>query len=53
MPHLNPFWYTTLTSWTFAILTFLIWFHQTIAFPNILSLQLTRMILLCQSFINH
>jgi hypothetical protein len=42
MPQFNPLWWINLVSWTFAILAFTTWYHQTISFPYTIRVQLTR-----------
>ena len=42
MPQLSPLWYLNLISWTYAILTFIIWYLQVITFPNLIRLNLAR-----------
>lgn len=46
MPQFSPIWFINTISWGFAILSFLVYFHQAISFPAMLHLQLSR-ILLC------
>lgn len=45
MPQFSPLWFINIISFTFAILSFVIWYVQSITFPSILSLNLSRMIL--------
>jgi hypothetical protein len=42
MPQFRPFWWINLISWVLLIFTFLIWFNQSIHFPNILKILLSR-----------
>nr|QCQ69092.1 ATP synthase F0 subunit 8 [Powellomyces hirtus] len=42
MPQFNPYWWINLISWTFAILSFVTWYHQAISFPATLRIQLSR-----------
>jgi hypothetical protein len=42
MPQFKPYWWITLISWAFAILSFTTWYHTTISFPLILRIQLAR-----------
>jgi len=44
MPQFSPLWFINLISWTFAILSFVIWYVQAITFPSILRLNLSRKI---------
>ena len=46
MPQFSPVWFINTISWGFALLSFLVYFHQAITFPAILQIQLSR-ILLC------
>ena len=51
MPQFSPLWFINLISWTFAIISFVIWYVQAISFPTILRLNLSRIILShCSSF---
>lgn len=45
MPQFSPLWFINLISWTFAIISFVIWYVQAITFPNILRLNLSRKIM--------
>ncbi len=45
MPQFSPLWFINLISWTFAILSFVIWYIQAITLPNILRLNLSRKIM--------
>ncbi len=45
MPQFSPLWFINLISWTFAIISFVVWYVQAISFPNILRLNLSRIIL--------
>lgn len=45
MPQFSPLWYINLMSWTFAIISFLVWYVQAITFPIILRQNLARIIL--------
>lgn len=49
MPQFSPLWFINTISWAFALLSFLIFYHQAISFPAMVRLQLSR-ITLC--FIN-
>lgn len=46
MPQFSPLWFINLISWTFAIISFIIWYIQAINFPNIIRLNLSRIILI-------
>nr|YP_009659074.1 ATP synthase F0 subunit 8 [Chytriomyces confervae]QCQ69072.1 ATP synthase F0 subunit 8 [Chytriomyces confervae] len=42
MPQFSPIYWCNLLSWMFAILSMVVWFHQTISFPAMLRIQLAR-----------
>nr|YP_009640149.1 ATP synthase F0 subunit 8 [Synchytrium endobioticum]QCQ68448.1 ATP synthase F0 subunit 8 [Synchytrium endobioticum]QCQ68467.1 ATP synthase F0 subunit 8 [Synchytrium endobioticum]QCQ68486.1 ATP synthase F0 subunit 8 [Synchytrium endobioticum]QCQ68505.1 ATP synthase F0 subunit 8 [Synchytrium endobioticum]QCQ68524.1 ATP synthase F0 subunit 8 [Synchytrium endobioticum] len=42
MPQFKPYWWISLISWAFAILSFATWYHTSISFPTILRIQLAR-----------
>lgn len=44
MPQFSPLWFINLISWTFAIISFLTWYVQSITLPNILRKNLSRKI---------
>lgn len=46
MPQFSPLWFINTISWVFAIISFLVYFSQSISFPNMLRLQLSRLTLL-------
>jgi hypothetical protein len=46
MPQFSPLWFINLLSWSFAIFSFVIWYSQTITFPSIIRLKLSRIIML-------
>jgi len=45
MPQFSPLWFINLISWTFAIISFVVWYSQAITFPSIIRLNLSRIIL--------
>jgi hypothetical protein len=45
MPQFSPLWFINLISWTFAIISFVTWYVQSIILPNILRLKLSRKIM--------
>jgi hypothetical protein len=45
MPQFSPLWFINLISWTFAIISFVVWYSQSITFPSIIRLNLSRIIL--------
>ena len=45
MPQFSPLWFINLISWTFAIISFVVWYVQAITFPSIIRLILSRIIL--------
>lgn len=45
MPQFSPLWFINLKSWTFAIISFVVWYVQSITFPAIVRLNLSRKIL--------
>jgi hypothetical protein len=49
MPQFSPLWFLNTISWTFAILSLLIYLHQSLTFPAFITLQLSRFLLLCES----
>lgn len=53
MPQFSPIWWTNLLSWMFAILSFTVWFHQTISFPATLRIQISRSLILFDSRISY
>jgi hypothetical protein len=46
MPQFKPYWWINLISWTFAILSIITWYNQSITFPKVLRIQLSRIQLL-------
>ena len=42
MPQLSPLWFINTLSWSFAIISFLVWYNQAIILPSILRLNLSR-----------
>jgi hypothetical protein len=50
MPQFSPVYWINQLSWLFAIVAFVIWFHQTISFPSILRIQVARTYML---FLGH
>jgi hypothetical protein len=46
MPQFRPYWWINLISWLTAILSFLTWYHQAIALPNLLRIKLARALML-------
>lgn len=51
MPQFSPLWFINLISWTFAIISFVVWYVQAITFPSIIRLILSRMTLKnCSTF---
>lgn len=53
MPQFSPLWFINLISWTFAIISFVVWYVQAITFPAIIRLLLSRIILTKASFLVH
>ncbi len=45
MPQFSPLWFINLMSWTFAIISFVTWFVQSIILPKILRKNLSRKIM--------
>lgn len=45
MPQFSPLHYINLMSWSFAIISFIVWYVQSISFPSIVRLNLSRVIL--------
>jgi len=45
MPQFSPFWFINVMSWTFAIISFVTWYVQSITFPSIIRLKLSRMVM--------
>jgi len=50
MPQFSPVYWINQLTWLFAIVSFVIWFHQTISFPNTLRIQVARTFVL---FLGH
>ena len=46
MPQFRPYWWINLISWTFVIIAFFTWYNQSINFPKILRIKLSRMMIL-------
>lgn len=46
MPQFSPLWFINLISWAFAIISFLVWYNQSIVLPAIVRLNLSRMIMI-------
>jgi len=46
MPQFSPLWFINLISWTFALISFVVWYVQAITFPSIIRLNLSRIILI-------
>jgi hypothetical protein len=46
MPQFSPLWFINLMSWTFGIISFIVWYVQSITFPSIVRLNLSRLILI-------
>ena len=46
MPQFSPFWYINTISWAFACITLVVIINQSLAFPKILRLQYSRLVLL-------
>nr|NP_150353.1 ATP synthase F0 subunit 8 [Rhizophydium sp. 136]AAK84283.1 ATP synthase F0 subunit 8 [Rhizophydium sp. 136] len=49
MPQFSPLWFINIISWTFAIISFLVWYNQAIILPSIVRLNLSRTIMLFNS----
>lgn len=45
MPQFSPLWYVNLIAWTLTIISFVVWYSQTISFPAILNLIFSRALL--------
>jgi hypothetical protein len=44
MPQFSPLWFINVMSWTFAIISIVTWFVQSISLPNVLRKILSRKI---------
>ena len=51
MPQLSPLWYINLMSWSFAIISFIVWYVQSISFPSLVRLNISRSIFLLANLI--
>ena len=52
MPQFSPLWFINLISWSFAILSFVVWYSTAITFPSIIRLKLSRIMLCHKDSIN-